>query len=741
MKRISNESEYQGLELTNEQCARLFAFVQAGFVVNNNQTLVHPLNMDALIVAGLQFDLSQNLNAFAQVKSQLLMDSLQIVRVLYEYCRYLAENFSSAGYGDAAVGIKAKWASTAIAENFLQLYVTLKPVLQMAFFMDFVKTNSLDCPNVVANSLLLPEPTKIANFCGGGWSETNLKLLGGFCAKPTTANYQTNQKSYFGFTFFEMNLLCDKTDDTENSMGFILNQVEARIAQKYGCEAGYCSAYTLAHMQMTNSSISASPPPSSNFPPSSSIKDWFPDLFPQQFELKYFLDKTKNAGKLAPLSLNQSKEAFFWDNLFSPLPPAKAIALRKAGDNTFITGRLHFSDPLVFEKYINFMALQVYLGGPTYTGKVCDLIFGFSPEVTEKIRLTPPLFAGDPSTPRFVALNENNTYLYQTRYTGKANLNQVGSFYTTNNLPHINAIQQFWDGAKVRNQTMSPWAEKVPFQGGDGGSFTPHCKKTTSQAGFISDLYRAPTSSFAKEVPKSHGLQAYRFIADQSTGDVSPETAKFYQFKYKNLFNLTKARRAPVFLSKMMFKDSNQSLRDNVKFFNEQRLPVEFRAEEFEGWLDLEPRTGVPVDISVNFQVNLDMSSDLLLDTWPDNLVPVFQIRRTMVLSDSQVRLAHQVSDIFGSLLFGLKFTKVTTWVAGVLAFAVTFLLIQIILANKDLLSKKRANEEGGEEELYRKMKENPGIDGDSDMGLSLLKNTVLNKPSSQKQSTKSLLI
>ena len=72
-----------------------------------------------------------------------------------------------------------------------------------------------------------------------------------------------------------------------------------------------------------------------------------------------------------------------------------------------------------------------------------------------------------------------------------------------------------------------------------------------------------------------------------------------------------------------------------------------------------------------------------------------------------------------------------------------TFLLIQLIVTNKDLMNRKSGRDEEGEEDLYKKMKENPGIDGDSDIGLSLVKNTVLNKPNtaSQKQSTKSLLI
>lgn len=527
----------------------------------------------------------------------------------------------------------------ALAENFGTLQTTLKPTLQVSFALLYASKNHLACPDVIAASLMNPDPAKVASFCGDSWSSENVRTLISFCARPTTSNFKANQQSYFGFSFLQMNLLCDKTDDTDDSMGFILNEAELSMAAKYKCPDNYCSSYVLSHFQLVNSSVSLNPPQGSSFPASTSIKDWFPSQFPRQFELRYFLDKTNNSGKIKAITLAESLQTFSWDNLLSPLPPCKALASYYAGDASFVTTRLSFSDPAVFERFINFQAFSVYLGGHTYTATVCQVIFGFTPDIIAKIRSTPPLFGGDPSTPQFISLNENNTYLYQTRYTGKNNLSQVGQFYSANGQQYINALKEFWDGAHVKNQSSNPWAEKVPLAGGDGGAFVPHSNKKQKlpQVAYVTDILRAPTSSFSEIKKKSRGLSTYRYLADSSMGDVNEETKKFYQFKYAQMFNLSVARRAPVLVSKLMMKDTNQTLKDKIQFFDQNMKPMENNPEVFEGWLDVEPRTGAPVDLNVNFLVNVDMSKDALLDTTPDLVVPVFQIRRTMVLSDSQV--------------------------------------------------------------------------------------------------------
>ena len=88
----------------------------------------------------------------------------------------------------------------------------------------------------------------------------------------------------------------------------------------------------------------------------------------------------------------------------------------------------------------------------------------------------------------------------------------------------------------------------------------------------------------------------------------------------------------------MGFHKTNDSIKNNVQFFDNKDAPFAWQ-EEMDGFLYLEPKTGAPFDISVNFQINLDLSKDDLFATKQDFLLPVFLLRRRMELSDDQVNI------------------------------------------------------------------------------------------------------
>ena len=130
---------------------------------------------------------------------------------------------------------------------------------------------------------------------------------------------------------------------------------------------------------------------------------------------------------------------------------ARGIRDSLQGNDTFIRSRFHFSDSYIFDKFVNWLVLDLYLGGPTYTTTIGNIVWGHVPPVVLKIKNTPPLIGGDPSINEVISLNQNSSSLYQTRYTGKSDFSKVGSFYSTNNLRFVNELKPFWDGQKVRN--------------------------------------------------------------------------------------------------------------------------------------------------------------------------------------------------------------------------------------------------------------------------------------------------
>lgn len=630
---IETDPAYKGTNLTIQQSVSLFTFDASGYVLDLKTTLAHPMNMDKLIRAGMNFEKTRKLSDFKDIDLQLNVNNLYLTRGLYEYSKYLATNFSSSGLDNMQLATKTKWAQSVIADNIAGLLSTLKPMLQVEFAYTYLTQNKKECSTLLKNTLLNPSSTVINNFCQSGWTREAIKTLYRFCNMPTTSFYQKNKDKLFGFSYMQMNLLCDTSDDVDDSLGDSLRQADLNMGKQYDCNNTHCSHLELTLKQITNATITMNPPVGSNLQAAKSISSWLPQVFPKPFELKYFLDKSGQS--IDPISYADAKETWDWNNLQSPLFQSKALADYYNKNETLIKTRAHFSSSQVLESYINYLTLENFLGGVTYTGKICDIIYGFAPDIVTKMRLTPPLLGGDPSTPEFVSMNPNNSWVQQTRYTGKKDLNKVGNFYAAFGSRNIVMMKQFWDGKRVYNGTQNPWGEDIPLVGGDS-QFIPHSNPDATQTGYITDLYRFAHSKFVEKATKNLGLEAYKYKGTDNEGEISSENAKYYMYQYKNMMNLTSVKQAPIFISKMGFQEANSSIQDNVKFYDNNGAPFVWQ-DEMDGFLYLEPRTGAPFDISVNFQINLDLSADNLFATKSNFVLPVFLLRRRMSLSDKQV--------------------------------------------------------------------------------------------------------
>ena len=165
-------------------------------------------------------------------------------------------------------------------------------------------------------------------------------------------------------------------------------------------------------MQLSNSEVTLKAMPEIGQSASSTISTWYPSLFPQPIELYHFLSITGNTSRLTPLTRVEAQQAFSYNNLMAPLVIARALRDSSRGNDTFIRSRFHFSDSFIFDKYINWMVLDLYLGGPTYTTTIGDIVWGHVPPIVSRIKNTPPLLGGDPSITEVIALNQNGTFLY-----------------------------------------------------------------------------------------------------------------------------------------------------------------------------------------------------------------------------------------------------------------------------------------------------------------------------------------
>ncbi len=100
-------------------------------------------------------------------------------------------------------------------------------------------------------------------------------------------------------------------------------------------------------------------------------------------------------------------------------------------------------------------------------------------------------------------------------------------------------------------------------------------------------------------------------------------------------------------------------------------------------------------------------------------------------------------------MMDGYKASSAITWVSAILGGLCVVLLVLIVVQNRELFKSnaREANEggEGGDDALYKKMQENADIDGESDIGITLLKRTMQPGGSTatdpHKASSKSLMI
>lgn len=634
---ISSAPEYQGLSLTNDECLKLFQWVPPGLIVNTTSTLMHPINLNILFDNGILFDADQDISHFVPVKLRMGLQSEYMVRVIYEWCKYLAANYNNVWSGDWAFGQKTGFSSLELGLNFGKLTSTLKPILQANMTYSILQQSGYTCNEVVTATEPSISPIKLASFCPSGFSLANLQSLFVFCSDQSTTNYLEHKAKFFGFTEKEMKQMCDKTSK-KPMMGFFINTMEAQMASQYNCINQYCSSYQIAALQAANSAITLNPPAGVTQKPTLTITDWLPKDFPIPFEVQYFLNKTNRLGQLAPLTPLQAMTVFNPNALFANLPTIRSMAESRSGNFAYAQKTIPFNDSTLIEPYVNYIVIELFFKGVTYQATMEQILNGFKPPLLELVKYLPPLLGGDPSTDPFVALNQNNTLLVQTRNTGNDNFTKAGTYYATNGVPMVNYLKPMWNGVTVTNQALSPWSEDVPFQGGDNG-FTPKSGKNSVEYGYLSDLYRTIPSSYSSTQVKSTGLTTMTYWTQDSAfydKGQCPDNAKYYQDKYTGAFNYTKAQQAPVFITNLLFNQFNQSVSDQIVFLNSEGQVVQY-TDDLRSSIEIEPRSGIPVNLVVNLQTNVDISSDNLFATRSSLMCPLFMLRRTMQLNSTQV--------------------------------------------------------------------------------------------------------
>nr|AFK11285.1 mLGP85/LIMP II [Callorhinchus milii] len=164
-----------------------------------------------------------------------------------------------------------------------------------------------------------------------------------------------------------------------------------------------------------------------------------------------------------------------------------------------------------------------------------------------------------------------------------------------------------WKGQKSLNWWTSDTCNMI--NGTDGGSFHPLLSKSKILYLFTSDICRSMYAVFEKEL-EVQGIRAYRFIIPKeifANATENPDNKGFCtppgNCQPGGVQNVSICKQgAPIFISSPHFYNGDQKLVEDIDGLNPSK-------EAHQTFLDIEPRTGIPVRIAKRLQLNIHVET------------------------------------------------------------------------------------------------------------------------------------
>lgn len=194
------------------------------------------------------------------------------------------------------------------------------------------------------------------------------------------------------------------------------------------------------------------------------------------------------------------------------------------------------------------------------------------------------------------------------------------------------------------------------IKGSAGEMFPPEQKKTNKVEMFSADLCRSIALSFSEEV-EIRGVKGYKYSGDVYTfdnGTLDPTNKCFCggECSPSGVLNVTACRfGAPGFVSFPHFYLGDQ-------FYRNQVSGMQPNHDAHEMYITLEPNTGIPLDVSARFQINILLSPvpDIgLLENVPRIFFPVIWFEHKATITEelaAQIKIVLQLPLIVQS--FGI---------------------------------------------------------------------------------------
>ena len=656
-----NVTDYQNVTFSPDWAYRLFNHSSnPNEWLTDPDLLLHVGNLDFIFQAGARYENSSDITKFEGVRQRFHLVTLQQAHVFYSYLNYMVEEFAAqkSSNGTSGEAFMASTVGLMMAGTFSTLSDYLLPELLSGLMLHQIQTNTTNCLKMFNSSGFNESFSQSicssdSSFNDGIWfnDSSAFKMLLGACSNRE-GDPGLSFRAKTSMSKIDLLTLCEANNPTTTGFPYLKTWAEQRIHSFYNCTTNNhsCSKNELARRQWGNSTITQNPlfelyP---TYPPSLSVNDWNPTLFPKPFEYLAVLNAhssfATNGTSLMGFNDSTTKKLLSYDRLFSNSIRYLFINY-KNNNHQAIKDDYSCEDPKALQNYLKYIMIEFGLQGIVKSRTVNDILFGYRDPLLTIAATTNPVLGGDPSINPMVALVTNSSYeqasnFPQSVYSGKGDVSKTREYSSVYGYDYAVFKDSAFDGNKTYDIFVNPWKEKVPLKGTDSFCNPPGTDTDSKPHIYMTDVCYGGPAEFSKKVDHG-GLNTLRFETGKSFMENKTDDAffgKFYMDRWNQALNATSIKKMPVFVTKFRYLDLDEEpIKDLVVYTNANKTE-KIKADPFyQIHFDVEPYTGGAVSASLNIMMSFEYKKDELFSNEKYVFLPALGVVRPGTWSDSAV--------------------------------------------------------------------------------------------------------
>lgn len=658
--------------------------------------LVHKGNVYDIFKAGKQYDENKD-DAFLEplIERFGLKDSKQAL-VLYEYLKYLGDEFlpSKAYNGSIEITTFSALYAEYSKKLFLDIVQFFREEFLPYFFLQWaLKNHNENCDVILKDSINDIPDDKVATLCEAYTDQNQVfTALYLFC--------ELNNRSLFDLTDDQFNQICRTSSDKPASYDLIRSTMSNMLVFNFGSS----NAISLAAIQFAEAKVTqkSSPYVKDRYPVAESLYDWNPKRFNARFELAVIAkDNNIDPATLVAYTGENFLKLLNDMRLFAQPVVNMAIITNRGASSAYFDRLFSIGQPAFFEIYVKEFVRSYVLGGKYLKIDQSQVIDGIPLQILSDLKNKPIILGGDPSIDETFGLVKKVTG-YAIKTTGKDNIKKLDNFHVFNNFSVISVGLPAFNGNSTVVNYTGPWKQETPVTGcelfcepydKDESSIEPADKKytdlTNTRVDYFQDaLARTLRLDFVgSRTVDQGGFIINKFKMDNSQLLANEANSNYFQNKYNGAFNMTSVVGGPFFMTKNRFLDAEEAIKQNVEFFDENGQPAAPREDIDDVYFETENLTNGCTTNNVNFQLNIRIEENEMFK-YNDNedvLYPILNIYGYQRFEDSYLSTKfNEILPIYRYTSYYYMYVLIPLVIFAIIAIGIWFAIRKLSAKDKN---------------------------------------------------------